>query len=218
MRYRVFGSFSFVLTLWPLSPRVIERTRKSRGNTPASRHPSVAPPHSHSASLLEQQELVQTKPLMPPAATGTPHPPDHKLIPLLEHDPVPHESLPPASADASEVVPEPYERLVERVREVVPDVLPAHVFDLLAERDTGIDNRDDLLNLVIHILLENRTYPKDIKGKGKATATAEKAAEISGDTINTSVDYTHPDPNRRLGRAYWNLSLVRTNFSLSITC
>jgi E3 ubiquitin-protein ligase RNF216 len=161
---------------------------------------------------------VQTKPLTPPAATGTPHSPDHELTPLLEHDPVPRESLPPASADASEVAPEPYERLVERVREVVPDVLPAHVFDLLAERDTGIDNRDDLLNLVVHTLLEDRSYPKDIKGKGKARATVEKAAEISGDTDNTSVDYTHPDPNRRLGRVYRNLSLVRTNFPLFISC
>jgi hypothetical protein len=96
------------------------------------------------------------------------------------------------------------------VREVVPDVLPAHAFDLLATRDIGVDNRDDLLNLVIHILLEDRSYPKDIKQKGKARATAEEAEEPSGDT-NTSVDYTHPNQDRRLGRVYRNLSIVRTN-------
>ena len=98
------------------------------------------------------------------------------------------------------------------MREVVPDVLPSHAFDLLATRDIGVDNRDDLLNLVIHILLEDRSYPKDIKQKGKARAIAEEAAEPSGDT-NTGVDYTHPNPDRRLGRVYQNLSLVRTNLS-----
>jgi TRIAD3 protein (E3 ubiquitin-protein ligase RNF216) len=144
-------------------------------------------------------------------AAGTPQLPDRQ-IPPLEHDPLPHKSPPPASADPPEVAPEPYERLVERVREVVPDVLPAHIFDLLASRDTGVNNRDDLLNLVIHILLEDRSYPKDIKGKGKARAAAEDAAETSGDT-NTGADYTHPNPDRRLGRVYQNLSLVRINFA-----
>ncbi|KAF8499743.1 hypothetical protein F5888DRAFT_1685256 [Russula emetica] len=202
------------------SLRATRRPHKLKGQTPASRHASAAPqratspvqkPHAH-AALLEQEPEVQpeTKPLTPSAAaaTGTPQLPDRQTPPP-EHDPLPHESPPPASADASDVAPEPYERLVERVHEVVPDVLPAHVFDLLAAHDTGVNNRDNLLNLVIHILLEDRSYPKDIKGKGKARAAAE---ETSGDT-NTSVDYTHP-PDRRLGRAYRNLSLkyLRSNF------
>jgi E3 ubiquitin-protein ligase RNF216 len=220
VRYHVCGSFSFALTAWYFSLRVTRRTRK-KGQTPASRHASAAPQRATSpvqkplahAALLEQEPEVQpeTKPLTPSAAaaTGTPQLPDRQTPPP-EHDPLPHESPPAASADASDVAPEPYERLVERVHEVVPDVLPAHVFDLLATHDTGVNNRDSLLNLVIHILLEDRSYPKDIKGKGKARAAAE---ETSGDT-NTSVDYTHP-PDRRLGRAYQNLSLVRINFPLS---
>ncbi len=209
-------SFSFALTLWYFSPR------KLRGQTPASRHASAAPqratspaqkPHTHPVFLLEQELEVPTKPLTPPAATGAPQPLDHQLTPQLEHVPLPHESPPPASADASEVAPEPYERLVERVREVVPDVLPAHVFDLLNAHDTGVDNRDDLLNLVTHILLEDRSYPKDVKEKGKAKA----AVETSGDT-DTSVDYTYPDPIKRPGRAYQNLSLVRNDFPFFALC
>jgi E3 ubiquitin-protein ligase RNF216 len=209
------------LTSWYFSLRVSGRTRKLKGQTPASRHASPAPqratspvqkPHADAALLEQEQEVqLETKPLTPPAATGTPQLPDRQTPPP-EHDPLPHESPPPASADPPEVAPEPYERLVERVREVVPDVLPAHVFDLLVSRDTGVDNRDDLLNLVIHILLEDRSYPKDIKGKGKARAAVEEAAEMSGDT-NTGVDYTHPNPDRRLGKGYRNLSLVRINFS-----
>ena len=219
------GSFSFALTLWYFSLRATgRRTRKLKGQTPTptSQHASAAPqrasspvqkPHAH-AALLEEQKLevqLEAEPLTPLAATGTPQLPDRRTPPL-EPDPLHHAPPPPASADVSEVAPESYERLVERVREVVPDVLPAHAFDLLATRDIGIDNRDDLLNLVIHILLEDRSYPKDIKAKGKARATAEEAGETSGDT-KTSVDYTHSNPDRRLGKVYRNLSLVRINFS-----
>jgi hypothetical protein len=220
VRYHVCGSFSFALTSWYFSLRVTGRSRKLKGQTPASRHASAAPqrvtppvqePHAHAALLGQEQEVqLETKPLTPSVATGTPQLPDRQTPPL-EHGPPPHESPPPATSDVLEDAPEPYERLVERVREVVPDVQPAHVFDLLASRDTGVNNRDDLLNFVIHILLEDRSYPKDIKGKGKASAATEKAAETSGDT-NTSVDYTHPSPNRRLGLEYQNLSLVRIDF------
>jgi TRIAD3 protein (E3 ubiquitin-protein ligase RNF216) len=111
------------------------------------------------------------------------------------------------------VAPNPHERLVERVREVVPDVLPAHVFELLAEHEAV--PHVELLNVVIHILLEDRSYPKDIKGKGKAREPEEKSAEISGDT-NRSVDYTHPDASRHLGRVYQDLSLVRINISFVV--
>jgi len=169
-------------------------------------------PHAHAAREEQEEEMqLETKPLTPSAASGTPQLPDRQTPPL-EHDPLPHESPPPASANVSEVAPESYERLVERVREVVPDVQPAHVFDLLATRDIGVNNRDDLLNLVIHILLEDRSYPKDLKEKGKARAAAEETAETSGDT-NTSVDYTHPNPDRRLGLVYRKQSLVRINFT-----
>jgi hypothetical protein len=217
--------FVFVaLASWYFSPRATgRRTRKLKAQTSVSRHASAAPQRASSpvqkppahAALLEQEPEVQleAKSLTPPAATGTPQLPDRQTPPL-EHDLPPHEPTPPASAGVSEVAPESYERLVERVREVVPDVLPAHAFDLLTTRDIGVDNRDDLLNLVIHILLEDRSYPKDIKQKGKARAIAEEAEETSGDT-NTSVDYTLPNPDRHLGKAYRNLSLVRNNFLLS---
>lgn len=205
--------------------RASRHTRKLKGQTTAKRHASAAPqratspvppvqePHAHAAREEQEQEVqLEPKPLTPSVVPGTPQLPDNQTPPL-EHDPLTNESPPPASADVPEVAPEPHERLVERVREVVPDVQPAHVFDLLDTHDTGVNNRDALLNLVIHILLEDRSYPKDIKEKGKARASAEKVAETSGDT-NTSVDYTHPNPDRRLGRTYRSLSLkyLRSNF------
>ena len=214
-------SLSFALTSCHFSLRATgRRTRKSKGQTPASQHASAAPQRTsspvqkpHAQAALELEVQLEAKPLTPSAATGTQLP--GRQSPPLEHDPLPRESPPPASADVPEEVvpelqPESYERLVERVREVVPDVLPAHAFDLLATRDIGFDNRDDLLNLVIHILLEDRSYPKDIKEKGKARATVEEAPRTSGNT-DASEDYAHPNPDRRLGKTYRNLSLVRTN-------
>ena len=208
--------FSFALTLWylsPRSPRVLGRARKLRGQTPASPQASPVPqrttspvqkPQAH--SLLGQELGVEARPLTPPATTDAPQLPDHQLTPPLDHGPLPHDPPPRVPTPALEDAPETQERLVERVREVVPDVLPAHVFDLLAAHETAFHN--DILNVVIHILLEDRSYPKDIKGKGKARAAGEKPAEISGGT-NPSVDYTHPNADRHLGRAYRSLSIVR---------
>ena len=209
--------FSFALTLWylsPFSPRVLGRARKLRAQTPASRQVSPVPqratspvqnPQAH--SLFGQELRVQARPLTPPATTA-PQLPNHQVTPPLDHGPLPHDPPPRVPTPALEDAPEPHERLVERVREVVPDVLPAHVFDLLAAHETVFHN--DILNVVIHILLEDRSYPKDTKGKGKARADGENPAEISEGT-NPSVDYTHPNADRRLGRAYRSLSIVRVN-------
>lgn len=178
---------------------------------PRTASPPVQKPRAH--SLLGQELGAQARPPTPPANTDAPQLPNHQLTPPAERGSLPRESPPRVITPAPEVVLEPHERLVERVREVVPDVLPAHVFELLAAHETNFHN--DLLNVVIHILLEDRSYPKDIKGKGKARVSGEKAAEISGDT-NTSVDYTHPNAERRLGQTYRNLSIVRVNVTFFV--
>lgn len=146
----------------------------------------------------------------------SPQVPDHRLTPALEHIPLGEKLPPPVTADAPEVVQESHERLVERVREVVPDVLPAHVFKLLSTHETVFAN--NLLDAVIHTLLEDRTYPKDVKGKAKAVE--KKTEEVSGD-IGTGVDYRLLDMNRRRGSVYRTLSLVRFDlpfFHKLLTC
>jgi TRIAD3 protein (E3 ubiquitin-protein ligase RNF216) len=149
---------------------------------------------------------------------GSPQVPSHQPTPPLEHIPLGEEPPPPVTADASEVVQESHERLVERVREVVPDVLPAHVFKLLSLHETTFAN--DILDAVIHILLEDRSYPKDVKGKAKAKVFEKKIEEVSGD-IDINADYTLLDTNRRLGSVYRTLSLVRFDipfFRNLLTC
>jgi len=78
---------------------------------------------------------------------------------------------------------------------VVPDVLPAHVFKLLYEHEAAASS-GNLLEVIVHALLEG-PYPKDFKGKGKASAAKE-------DTI----DYTKLDVNRIQGPVYQGLCLV----------
>jgi TRIAD3 protein (E3 ubiquitin-protein ligase RNF216) len=137
----------------------------------------------------------------------SPQVPDHRLTPPFEHTPLGEELPPPVTADASEIVQESHERLVERVREVVPDVLPAHVLELLSMHETAFAN--NLLDAVIHTLLEDRSYPKDVKGKAKAVN--KETEEVLGN-IDTDVDYTLLDTNRRLGSTYRTLSLVCFDF------
>jgi len=115
-------------------------------------------------------------------------------------------------------VRESLERLVERVREVVPDVLPAHVFRLLSIHETVF--ADNLLDVVIHILLEDQSYPKDLKGKAKAREEDEEDETTVGflEDTNTNVDYLPLDANWHLGSAYWTLSLVRSEYLSSTHC
>ena len=146
---------------------------------------------------------MQIMPLADPGSHQLPYP-EH--IPPPGHVPLVRELSPPIATLVSGVEREPHEVLVERVREVVPDVLPAHVFELLNQHDGAPDG--NILDLVIHTLLEDPSYPKDLKGKGKARAAKDNPSEIPGD-VNTSVDYAILDANRSRGPVYRALCLVR---------
>lgn len=158
---------------------------------------------------------MQTMPLVDPGSHQLPfteHAPPPGLVPLV------HEPSPPAATLVSGVEERLQEVLVKRVREVVPDVLPAHVFDLLDQHQAA--HSDNILDLVIHTLLEDSSYPKDLKGKGKARAAKDNPSEIPGD-VNTSIDYAILDVNRSRGPVYRALCLVRLGPSLShcsLTC
>ena len=158
---------------------------------------------------------MQIMPLANPDGLQLPYSeltPPPELVPLVREPP------PPVATLASGVGQEPHEVLVERVREVVPDVLPAHVFKLLGHHKATFSG--NLLDTVILKILEEPSYPKDLKGKGKARATKEKPSEISGDD-NTSIDYANLDDNRSRGSVYRELCSVRLGTSLlrcSLTC
>jgi hypothetical protein len=149
---------------------------------------------------------------------GLTHIATHQLTPPFGYIPLGQESPPPVTAGTPDVVRESLERLVVRVREVVPDVLPAHVFRLLSIHETVFP--DNLLDVVIHILLEDQSYPKDLKGKAKAREEDEEDETIVGplEDTNTNIGYLPLDANWHPGSAYWTLSLVRFEYLSSTHC
>lgn len=158
--------------------------------------PAVQGPHAHPAPIGMQ--------FMPLANPQLPY---REPTPPPEHFPLVREPLtPPVANPVSGDGEEPHEVLVERVREVVPDVLPAHVFNLLDQHKAAFSG--NLLDAVIHHLLEDSSYPKDLKGKGKPRAAKENALENPVD-VNTGIDYAKFDPNRSRGPVYRGLCLVR---------
>jgi E3 ubiquitin-protein ligase RNF216 len=162
--------------------------------------PPIQNPYAYPISDFGQ-EAIQLESW---AGPGSDQLPDHDPRPASEPVPVDHKSPQPVNTADVEVVQEPDERLVERVREVVPDVLPAHVFQLLAQHKAAFS--DVLLDVVIHNLLEDQSYPRDTKGKGKERVAEKKLAEILDN--NMSVDYRHPNADKPVGPAYSVLSLV----------
>jgi TRIAD3 protein (E3 ubiquitin-protein ligase RNF216) len=148
---------------------------------------------------------------MPPQHFGSHQLPyDEQILPP-EHVPLVREPSPPAATHVLRVGQEPHEVLVERVREVVPDVLPAHVFNLLDQHKAAFAG--NLLDAVIHTLLEDSSYPKDLKGKGKATVAEGTSSENPGD-VNPSIDYANFDVNRSRGPVYRGLCSVRLGRAL----
>ncbi|KAI0256271.1 hypothetical protein BJV78DRAFT_450870 [Lactifluus subvellereus] len=195
-----------------LSPRPMGRAHKfRRGHTPAPLHAAPVSPSPRATSPVQKPDTPPTSdvrhgaaPMEPLMGPGNDQLPNHALTPASEPILVGHEPPLPIHTADSEVTQEPDERLVERVREIVPDVLPSHVFELLAQHKTAFS--DNLLGAVIHMLLEDPSYPKDIKGKGKERAAEKKLAQSSGDN-NMSIDHTYPNADRPVGPAYRVLSL-----------
>lgn len=163
----------------------------------------------HTQGLRAQTPQV---PILFPSVQGHPAPIGMQFMPLAnsqlpyrEPTPPPEHFPPPVAAPVSDEE-EPHEVLVERVREVVPDVLPAHVFNLLDQHKATFSR--NLLDAVIHLLLEDPSYPRDLKGKGKTRAAKDNALENPVD-VNTGIDYAKFDANRSRGPVYRGLCLVR---------
>lgn len=188
-----------------LRPPVAGHAQGLRAQTPTLPQspflfPSVQGPHAHPAPIGMQ--------IMPLANPQLPY---GELAPPPELFPPVHAPSPTVATPVSGDEQVPHEVLVERVREVVPDVLPAHVFDLLDRHKAAFTG--NLLDAVIHHLLEDPSYPKDLKGKGKARTAKENPLGNPGD-VNTGIDYAKFDANRSRGPVYRGLCLphLHSNF------
>lgn len=116
----------------------------------------------------------------------------------------------PALAREPVIIPDEeeisFDTYVAQVLEIIPDVLPAHVFSLIEQRHPT--HKDNVVEAVLHLLIENPDYPKvDVKGKGKRKRddSDDHQAERA---VRLKVDYG--DKNRKADRGlhYASLAIV----------
>ncbi|KAG6331024.1 hypothetical protein ID866_8063 [Astraeus odoratus] len=123
-------------------------------------------------------------------------PPIHTVDPQDSMAPVD----PPATAD------DPIGAYVARIFEIVPDVHPAHVLALIEH--TIHSNPDRVVELAVHSLLENPSYPKvDRKGKRKREEGEEEVTTPAHGPLKPKIDYLSGDREYNGGPHYFDLSL-----------
>lgn len=113
-----------------------------------------------------------------------------------------------------EVEAPPTDRFVAQVLEIVPDVEPAHVLELI-ERFRE-QYKDKVIEPVLHSLFEDPSYPKvdKSKAKGKRKRENEDAEDEGRHTKQLAVEpepdpFLLKDPQRIAGVHYFEIALVR---------
>ena len=93
----------------------------------------------------------------------------------------------------------PFDAYVAQVLEIIPDVLPAHVFSLLEQYYPN--SKDKVVETVLHVLFENPDYPKaDTKGKRKRDEHEDERV------VRPKIDYGNK--NRQFDRGLWYTPLA----------
>ncbi|KAI6029930.1 hypothetical protein BKA83DRAFT_4225342, partial [Pisolithus microcarpus] len=153
---------------------------------------------SRVADVVQTEERPRSPgPPSPSAVTSSPQA-SNKISPAVPH--------PPETSPA----PVAMDDYVARVTEIIPDVQPAHVLSLV-ERATQT-NPDAVVELVLHALFEDPSYPKiDRKGKRKRGEAEQEEKEegrhSSRGTPKPRVDYLSEDREYDGGPFYSELSL-----------
>lgn len=112
----------------------------------------------------------------------------------------------------------PLDRYLAQIVDIVPDVEPGHVLDLLSSHYP--DYKDQVVENILHKLFEDPKYPKIEKGKGKRKRDAEDEDDgerwAGGRSMGTSNDFDYGSTNRiaKGGRHYDDLAQV-CHFGLS---
>ena len=99
-----------------------------------------------------------------------------------------------------------------QVLEIVPDVVPEHARQLVLQYLNA--QKDNVVELVLHVLLEDPLYPK-IDKKGKAKRKREPDDPLEGASTRVNVDYGNRDRKGQGGEDYTRLALVRFTYSFA---
>ena len=229
-----------VLLLPPVPKRARERERERAavavGRPPAALHerlPLFLPEDSEDPGLEWFYPLAVPPPVMEavrapvPVAAQAPTaapvataavvqeaPPGVLAPPELLRDEPPEEVAGAVHAVQENEVP--FDVYVAQVLEIIPDVLPAHVFSLIEHHYPNY--KDKVVEPVLHSLFENPDYPKaEAKGKGKrkrdADADDDEEQSQSQRAVKMKIDYGDKNRVRAGDPEYVHLALVS-----SITC
>lgn len=140
---------------------------------------------------MEHAPMFDLGPASPPAPVA-PEPP----VPAPPA--IPHETL---LQDAQA----PFDAYVAQIIEIIPDVLPAHVYSLVEQHYPNY--LDKVVEPVLHNLFENPDYPKaDAKGKGKRKRDEEE--EQAERAVKLKIDYGSKERKWEGGIYYHALAMV----------
>ncbi|CAL1697818.1 unnamed protein product [Somion occarium] len=202
--------------------RVTRSRTRSRKPTPLRSQPRAGP---------SKPQPVKEKPyplFLPDPEESFPGPSNRMSSPQPaplahneDHDPL-FMPLPPSqSGSLLEPIPEtsavpqedgPYDRYVAQVLEIIPDVDPAHVVELIIRHHANY--KEKVVEPVLHALFEDSTYPKKVdKGKGKRKRERsddggdERLSVKQRQSNKEEVDYLKKDFNRIAGQHYIEAAL-----------
>jgi TRIAD3 protein (E3 ubiquitin-protein ligase RNF216) len=120
-----------------------------------------------------------------------------------------HPAEPPAAVEVVEPEPEadPTSTYVARILEIIPDVDPDHLLDLVTKNVPT--HGDQVVEHVLHSLFEDPTYPKvDRKGKGKRRQSDGDAEGDGTPSKRTKIDYGNKERPYKGGVHYADMALV----------
>ncbi len=171
--------------------------RAPREPSPAAQLPLFLP------DLDAPEELA---PAVEHAPMVNPAPP---LAPIaLEPPALPHENLLQDARD-------PFDAYVAQIIEIIPDVLPAHVYSLVEQHYPNY--LDKVVEPVLHSLFENPDYPKaDAKGKGKRKRDEEEAQAAR--VVKPKIDYGSKERKSEGGIYYHALAMVSARLCTGGSC
>ncbi|OCH88146.1 hypothetical protein OBBRIDRAFT_795550 [Obba rivulosa] len=210
-----------------LAPIPTDDARPSQAQQNAQAGPSRPRKRSAARSRAAQESVMDPVPQPPPpVAQPVPQPHIQELLDvasvMLEaHQPRAHSSSAGTSnrvnrpsagpaepaAEAPAEPQDPFDGYVASVLEIIPDVLPSHVRELV-ERQYP-EYQANIVEAVLHLLFESPNYPKETRGaKGKRKREVDDDEDVR-EAARAKIDYGSKDRRREGGPHYAKAAVLQ---------
>ena len=161
------------------------------------------PPHALPLFLPDLDMREDPPPQRDPAPYIEPRPIAAEQ-PINDNHPMPNAAPEAANQPAAVDDADLFDGFVAQVLEIIPDVLPAHVYSLVEQHYPNY--LDKVVEPVLHTLFENPDYPKaDAKGKGKRKREDDAPQPDRG--VKPKIDYGNKN-RRHEGSHYYGAMAV----------